>query len=351
MKNHTQLYYSLFFILVLLSCNRKDKTESVEVTKMEPIQTVTDTAEFDPYFWKSPTYESLYGPASITRNILQDKKGTIWLATFEGIIKYDGKTFTNITNKEGLRPFRVFSLFEDSAGNIWFGTIGAGLYRYDGKSFTNFTTEDGLVNDKIGCIMEDSNGVLWIGTMNGISNYDGTTFNNFTIDGGALNNDINAIVEDDSQKLWIGTRGKAYTYNGQTFTKITTDKEKALTNVRTIVRDEEGPIWLGGHNGLWSYNGSIFSNRATNFTGYIYQDRQGNMWTNSAADDNSRNWVLSKYDKKSTATPVQIKVEENMFFGITEDTKGGIWLGTLRGVYRYDGTTFKGFAAPQVPFE
>ncbi len=53
----------------------------------------------------------------------------------EGIISYDGKQFTNVTENEGLEKFRVFSLLEDRAGTLWFGTIGGGLYRYERRDF------------------------------------------------------------------------------------------------------------------------------------------------------------------------------------------------------------------------
>ena len=83
-----------------------------------------------------------------------------------------------------MRRYHVFSLLEDRQGNIWFGTIGAGVYRYDGKTFTNFTTQHGLPDDKIGCFYEDRNGSLWIGTINGLSRYDGLTFTNYGTEDG-----------------------------------------------------------------------------------------------------------------------------------------------------------------------
>src|SRR6185369_9342814 len=94
-----------------------------------------------------------HGPGSITRNIIQDRKGNIWMASWEGVFKYDGKIFTNITS--GVSTARFFSLLEDRRGNLWFGSIGSGVYQYDGNSFQNFTTKDGLVNDEVGCIYED----------------------------------------------------------------------------------------------------------------------------------------------------------------------------------------------------
>ena len=102
-----------------------------------------ELADVDPYFVESSGISSNRGPQVITRNVLQDSKGGFWLATWHGVIRFDGTTFTNVTNKEGLRRYRAFSLLEDHQDNIWLGTTGAGLYRYDGETYTNFTTKDG----------------------------------------------------------------------------------------------------------------------------------------------------------------------------------------------------------------
>ncbi|MCZ6476656.1 MAG: hypothetical protein O6700_10045, partial [Gammaproteobacteria bacterium] len=59
--------------------------------------------DVDPYFRESAGISSNTGPQVITRNILQDSKGGFWLATWNGVVRYDGTTFTNVTNKEGLR--------------------------------------------------------------------------------------------------------------------------------------------------------------------------------------------------------------------------------------------------------
>jgi hypothetical protein len=43
----------------------------------------------------------------------------------------------------------------DKDGNLWFSISGEGAYRYDGKSFTNITTKDGLCNNDVGAIIQD----------------------------------------------------------------------------------------------------------------------------------------------------------------------------------------------------
>jgi streptogramin lyase len=73
------------------------------------------------------------GPNNISRNIIQDRKGNIWIASWEGIFRYDaqGKSFTNITSQ--ISSARFFSVLEDRKGNLWFGSIGSGVYYYDAR--------------------------------------------------------------------------------------------------------------------------------------------------------------------------------------------------------------------------
>ena len=65
-----------------------------------------------------------------------------------------------LTKTEGLASNTVLTIFEDSHGNMWFGTTD-GVTRYDGENFQTFTTEDGLARNTIGVIFEDQRGALW----------------------------------------------------------------------------------------------------------------------------------------------------------------------------------------------
>lgn len=302
------------------------------------------------------------GPNRITRNIIQDRKGNIWIAAFDGIFRYDGKSFTNITGK--VSSARFFSVLEDKKGNFWFASVGSGVYYYDGKSFRNFTTKDGLANDRVTNIYEDKTGKIWFGTEDGASRYDGKSFRNYKMNAGfhALpdnhDNDVNSIIEDKTGKFWFGTRGNAFVYDGKTFTVFTHDG-KPFRNVRTIIEDKKGNIWLGGNDGLWRYDGSAFTNFTQKFVGYIYEDKKGNIWTssNNGETKNSANglqsnshqngWTLSRYNEKSLfnneVLPELIRTNEGNIFGILEADDGSIWFGALDGVYRYDGSIITSF--------
>lgn len=346
MKKFLSIYPMLLLFVCSLSCEGQNKTDlPQEKPKQEKAtQKEASVADVDPYFADTKAISSIYGPQSITRNMIQDRQGYIWLTTWEGIIRYDGHSFVNFTNKEGLKRFHVFALMEDSKGNLWFGTIGAGVYRYDGKSFTHFSTEDGLVGDRVGCFYEDKTGNIWIGTDAGISLYDGKSFRNFTTADGMTDNDVNAIIEDENGKFWIVTRGEACFYDGKSFTKITNDLGATFTNARSVIKDNKGNIWLGGNDGLWRYDGSSYVNYTTDFVGYIYEDSHGDIWTTSQSPKNRQRWVISRYNSTplpyQTPSATQIKEEGGLFFGILEDTDGGMWFGTLNGVCRYNESTF-----------
>jgi ligand-binding sensor domain-containing protein len=144
-----------------------------------------------------------YGPNTMVRNVKKGRNGTILIAaSWSGVFRYDGKSFTNITSKIGSR--RYWDVLEDRRGNLWFATTYSGLYFYDGKQFKHFTTKEGLPSDEITCIYEDKAGVIWFGTGNGISCYDGSSFRNFTIKDGLPTSVITTIMEDKTGKLWIG---------------------------------------------------------------------------------------------------------------------------------------------------
>ncbi len=101
---------------------------------------------------------------------MEDSRGNIWVGTRGGgVSRYDGKTFTHFTQKEGLCNNSVVAMLEDSHGNLWFGTEGAGLCKFNGEIFTYFTEKEGLSDNFVKSILEDSNNNIWIGTHHGLN--------------------------------------------------------------------------------------------------------------------------------------------------------------------------------------
>ena len=114
-RKSAHIYILILSSVVCISCKGQNKTGLPKGNiKSETKKIVTST-----------------GPNNTTRNIIQDRKGNIWIAAYDGIFRYDGKSFTNITSKVSSSHF--FSVLEDRKGNLWFGSIGSGVYYYDGK--------------------------------------------------------------------------------------------------------------------------------------------------------------------------------------------------------------------------
>jgi len=320
-----------------------------------PAQSRSNSNDADPYFVESSNTVSLYGPHNITRNILHDRKGNIWFATWQGIIRYDGKVFTNYTLKENLRRYHVFSLLEARNGNLWFGTIGAGAYRYDGETFTNFTKKDGLANDRVVALFEDAAGNIWFGTDGGASCYNGKSFTNYTTQDGLSDNAVNGITQDKSGILWFGTYRGVNRFDGMTFTEFAnTGGESAYDipsfygarpfyNVRSIVTDRAGDVWIGSEGGLARYDGKSLTTISTLFIGYVFEDRSGTIWVSGSAaspDPNRKGDMgLYRYDN----TMLTLIATDPQVFGIENDNAGNIWFGTVHGARKYDGKTIMTF--------
>ena len=97
---------------------------------------------------------------------LQDKAGNLWFSTSgEGVYRYEGKSFTNFTTKDGLNDNDVSAIIEDKAGNILFGT-NAGICKYDGGKFSKFFKSDSLTKLGITSLLEDREGNIWFGVIN-----------------------------------------------------------------------------------------------------------------------------------------------------------------------------------------
>ena len=174
--------------------------------------------------------------------ILKDKKGNLWLGTQNlGVCRYDGLSFKWL-KEEGLLGPAVRTIFEDKKGNIWIGNNGAGLIRYNtsDNTLTNFTKEKKLENLDFGSenlgkegtlarvwsITDDKEGNLWIGTIDaGVWKFDGKTLTNYTTKDGLGIDFITTIYKDKNDGLWFGTDGfGVYTFHGKTFMPCTVAK-------------------------------------------------------------------------------------------------------------------------------
>ena len=263
----------------------------------------------------------------------------------------------------------VVEIFEDSKGNLWFGTMAHGVARYDGENLIYFTTKDGLPSNTVVTFAEDSNGNMWLGTHSGLSKYDGHSFINFTKKDGLIHNRVSNILIDRQGIIWIGTWGGVSRFINGTFTHFPLPKpnlellpyQTTMDWVTQIMEDHQGHIWFcrDGYGGC-RYDGQSFTHftiddgLASNNVQAILQDQRGHIWFGSRVaemdnpDPNGRSGAggLSRYDGQIMVRfPEKAGLHHNDVYSIYEDKAGHLWIGANKhGVYQYDGREFTLFS-------
>ena len=136
------------------------------------------TGHFTPYSHNPDDSTSLVN--DFVLDIYEDRSGTIWLGTEEGISRFDPSSVTTssepvFTNYEDELLLRVIMIHEDQAGRFWVATASRGLHLFDresGQIVETFTANDGLASDIVWSVYEDKSGLLWLSTAQGISRFD-----------------------------------------------------------------------------------------------------------------------------------------------------------------------------------
>jgi ligand-binding sensor domain-containing protein len=219
-------------------------------------------------------------PQNSVHAIHQTRDGYLWVATFGGLVRFDGVSFTLFDGggANGPRSSGAHTLYEDRHRALWIGTEHGGVTRYADGTFTSFTTRDGLPIDGVSYIQGDRQGRLWLATSEGLVRYQNGRFRTFTTKDGLPFNAVSQIIEDRDGSIWFGTRGGLIRYRDDSFTAITTDDGLPDTWVRTIRETADGSLWVGtGFGGLARVrNGRVVA---------TYEHREARDRDGSAGDD------------------------------------------------------------------
>ncbi len=277
--------------------------------------------------------------------ITQDVNGLMWFATKVGLLSYDGNNVNsyknNPINPNSLVSNFAESIFADTNGNIWIGTLGYGLDLFDPGTgiFTHFRHDPqdpgSISNDTVTEILRDRQGVLWIGTHGGLDRYDPETgqfihFRSSADDSTSLSfNQVRALYEDRQGILWVGT-GSPYLDNGGgpdagglnrmdrtkgTFTRYMHDpgnsKSLVSNKISAIYEDDKGVLWIGtSRYGLHRMN-----KQQGTFDRLLYDPEHPNAFAGPEITSNTLDY-------------------DHITF-ITQDIAGNFWLGTVENGIHY----------------
>jgi len=359
-------------------------------------------------------YTTASGLAGNTPSALAESSdGTLWVGTEWGISRLtlrddEPKLLKNITREQGLSDRSIDALAEDQAGNMWVGTESAGVMRIDGLGFTTYREADGLATDRVWSVFEDRAGELVAVTIIGrprrrsVDIFDGTRFRSVVPKGYGDNatwgwdqillqsrtgewwagtkqgrcrypamkaadldgrhpricysqdDEIFRVFEDSKGSIWASAQSKRgdqlMRWDPQTNTVfhyplplIPGDPTNEL--ISAFAEDRQGNIWMGSYSGgLYRYNGREFhhfqlKDGVPGGTVFALLADEGGLWIGTNGGGLGR--VLNTGDEHPRVEVYNSArgMASNIVHCIVEDSQGRVYAGTTKGVDRLDPRT------------
>ena len=274
-------------------------------------------------------------PQNSVNAILQTRDGYLWVGTFGGLARFDGRKFTifNTGNTPGLKSNRIVALYEDRAGTLWIGAETGEVMSFKSGVARTFTTRDGLPGSVVWCFHEDAAGTMWIGTGGGLAHWRDGSVTIYTKRVGLVGESVYSICEDQPGHMWLGTNVGLVEFSSEkgvqlpSPSRVTGDPPGGL---RTLP-GADGSVWLGTEKGLARLvNGQKI--RYPQTTGLISQyvralreDRAGNVWIGYSGDGAANRWRRGK----SLDHLERIELGGSGIHAIYSDQEDNVWVGTV----------------------
>jgi signal transduction histidine kinase/ligand-binding sensor domain-containing protein len=269
-------------------------------------------------------------PDNVINDILQTRDGFLWIATDNGLSRFDGFTFDTIDRKThpALQSSRISTLLEDQSGNLWFGTFGGGLYTVKKDTLLRFSDKEGLPSNYVSSLAEDSKGTVWVGTDGeGLGMVLSDTVVTVPASAGVARNIFSlAYTQDDV--LWIGTQDGIFQHRDSVFTEYPSNDKLPETYVLDLFCDDEGIMWAATSSGVTSIREGVAEQvkltDAPVHVKSVTKDENGHIWIAGVGFGVYRISEKSteKYSHNDPAAVLDINVVYN-------DREGNIWLGTV----------------------
>jgi signal transduction histidine kinase/ligand-binding sensor domain-containing protein len=259
-------------------------------------------------------------------DIITDKSGIVWMATDNGLVRYDGYEYIHydVDPKDAKKMGSILTirLFEAQDGHIWIGcTDGLSEYNPDTKTFKNYNllklTDFPLGHQLvITTINEDLEGRIYFGAFD-------TTGTKAT----------HSIFYKDKNK--------------EQLQRFDAPNKVEIKSVYQTTSDRFGNIWVFASNGFYRIdktknihkeNWPIPEFLTDKYNSTIKSDTKGNIWM---ASSNAAHSVLSVWNpntgKIKSYSLKKTNEKEPLFFSEMEmDAKGNIWIGTNKGLGYFD---------------
>ena len=205
--------------------------------------------------------------------VFEDSRGLFWVSTLNGLLQFDrtNNIFLQWKMEElggNYKDSRAGYILEDRNNNLWISFHGEGVVMLDAITLSAVLIQgpnDEIANKTINCMYEDHHGHLWFGTEDhGVFVFNPTNntikhFHTDPFDPTSLNsNKIFSICENANGEIWIGTLGggiNIFDEQSQSFKAIKSDGDYTENLIYSLLLDNNQTFWAGTDGaGLFSFD-------------------------------------------------------------------------------------------------
>ena len=315
-------------------------------------------SKYDGKTWKTFETGNVLSTYISINEIKFDQNGIGWIGASWGLGKLSGDT---LTQKYNNLDKEINAIQIDKLNNIWIGTHYDGLYKYDGKTFIQYSITSGVPSPNIYDLKFDSDGILWIATSKGLVSLDGDKWKVYNSQNSEIPDDVILSIEIDNDKtLWIGTMNNGLLkYDGTRWKKFNLSNSVLPNYINDLKIDSKKNVWFGLYKGLVKFDGMNWTQYDTSNSG-LRQSHQGNIDVQTLECDlNDNLWIglrgnpwLAKYDGKtwmnydSTNSPLSSEIVTSL----RSDLDNNLWIGTDgNGLVKLSGAKWQIFNTQNSP--
>jgi diguanylate cyclase (GGDEF)-like protein len=290
-------------------------------------------------------------PQDSVNAVVQTKDGYLWVATQEGLARFDGVRFTvfDSGNTRGTMGNFVYSLLADRDGSLWIGAGGA-LLRYRDGTFQRFDQSNGLAEVSARHLSQDKDGNLWIGHASegtsggqGLARFKDGKGSILTVKDGLSSNQVFQVFAGRNGNLWVGTSDGLDLINGGRITRFALPG----TSIRALLEDHLGNLWIGTPHGINRLANGVVTNYTTrdglsdNSILALCEDRDGVLWIGTERG-------LNRFIDGHIEAVTIAGLADDAIFAFLEDREGSLWIGThAGGLHRLRDGKFTMYGAPE----
>ncbi|MFN7928956.1 MAG: two-component regulator propeller domain-containing protein [Blastocatellia bacterium] len=269
--------------------------------------------------------------------VLVTHDGALWACYRSGLTRYQNGRFTFYGQAQGLLDNRAYVLFEDRAHNLWIGTDGGGVNVFREGRFVSYTINNGLPDNRIRAFAEDAEGGVWVGTMAGVARFKDGKFTTYPTREDSRAEPIHALVWTRAGVLWATGTDDGTVNSGKAFTRAGLPTELLHHRVQAIAEDRKGSVWFSAvKRGLYRFQNGRFE-LCTKQNGLVNDDIQSIFF--AANDDlwlgtGGSGLALLKRGRFSVYT-VRDGLPDEIMGTVRADGEGNLWVKSRGGLSRY----------------